>query len=132
MGKKKKEAAAAKKKAQEAAEAKMKAQERVSQDPFDAKFEATMAMRKEALTKVFHMFDLDGGGHLCKAELLKLGQARRKLGQQKGEWTEKSTEALIKKLDGDGDNKVGLNEFVAFFNETLPEDEAGFKKSISD
>ena len=77
------------------------------------------AERQCALERVFGLFDLDGSGTIEAAELMELGQARRRLGQKGGEWTEEKNQRLVEKLGGSEDGQVRCVEFVRHFSSTL-------------
>ena len=57
---------------------------------------------------------------------MQLGQARRKLGQKSGEWTEEKNAKLVRKLDTGGDGTISQKEFVSYFAESLPADRKEF------
>ena len=64
-------------------------------------------MRRAALLqKVYNEFDLDGGGDVGAEELMEVGQARRRLGQKSGEWTEANNRALMRKMGPDEEGIV--------------------------
>ena len=64
-------------------------------------------MRRAALLRaVYHEFDLDGGGDVGAEELMEVGQARRRLGQKSGEWTEANNRALMRKMGPDEEGIV--------------------------
>lgn len=58
------------------------------------------------LSNVYHEFDLDRSGEVGEDELLKLGQARRRLGQQVGEWSAEANKALIEAIGPDEQGAV--------------------------
>jgi hypothetical protein len=64
-------------------------------------------MRRAALLRaVYHEFDLDGGGDVGAEELMEVGQARRRLGQKSGEWTEANNRALMQHIGPDEEGIV--------------------------
>ena len=64
-------------------------------------------MRRAALLqKVYNEFDLDGGGDVGEEELLELGQARRRLGQKSGEWTEANNRTMMQHIGPDEEGIV--------------------------
>ena len=64
-------------------------------------------MRRAALLRaVYHEFDLDGGGDVGAEELMEVGQARRRLGQKSGEWTEANNRALMQQIGPDEEGIV--------------------------
>merc|ERR1712166_1302761 len=87
--------------------------------------------RQHALGKVFHQFDLDDSGEIETKELLALGQARRKLGQKSGAWTEEKNAKLVKNMDTDGDGTVNEKEFSGYFDKSLTKDEAEFEETVA-
>ena len=64
------------------------------------------SQREQALRTVFTKFDLDSSGVIEAKELLALGKARRTLGQKSRLWSEDKNDALVQKLDFNGDGKV--------------------------
>merc|ERR1711865_808535 len=87
--------------------------------------------RYNALCKVFQQFDLDGSGEIETKELLALGQARRKLGQKSGAWTEEKNAKLVKNMDTDGDGTVNEKEFSGYFDKSLTKDQAEFEETVA-
>ena len=64
-------------------------------------------MRRATLLRaVYHEFDLDGGGDVGEEELMEVGQARRRLGQKSGEWTEANNRALMQQIGADEEGIV--------------------------
>ena len=86
--------------------------------------------RYAELVAVHGAMDGDGSGFIEAAELMLLGQARRKLGQQQGAWNADMNTRLMAKIDTNGDGKVGPSEFAAFFDKTLPADPSDFTNTI--
>lgn len=86
----------------------------------DAEALADKKYRVGRLDAVHKLFDLDGGGFVSKAELQELGQARRKMGQKGGQWTEAQNARLVAKIDKDGDGEIDIAEFSGYFHEALP------------
>ena len=82
--------------------------------------------RKGSLRTVFLAFDLDGGSDIGFEELLVLGQARRKLGQKSGDWTEERNKELMRKMGGSQETGVQMPRFVDHFDEILPGDPVEF------
>jgi len=78
--------------------------------------------RETMLREVFAVFDLDGEGTVDTAELLKLGKARRSLGQKSGEWNEEKNARLVRRMDSNRDGTIQEDEFASFFNASLPQD----------
>eukprot|EP00658_Telonema_sp_P-2_P078245 TRINITY_DN7287_c0_g1_i6.p1 TRINITY_DN7287_c0_g1~~TRINITY_DN7287_c0_g1_i6.p1 ORF type:complete len:465 (-),score=192.02 TRINITY_DN7287_c0_g1_i6:334-1728(-) len=76
--------------------------------------------RQEALLKVFKEMDDDDSGYVEAAELLLLGQARRKLGHKQGEWTVEKNDKMVAKMDKNGDGHISAEEFAAHFETILP------------
>ena len=76
-------------------------------------------------------FDLDDSGEIETKELLALGQARRKLGQKSGAWTEEKNAKLVKNMDTDGDGTVNEKEFSGYFDKSLTKDEAEFGEIVA-
>ena len=58
-------------------------------------------------------------------------QARRKLGQKGGEWTEEKNRSLVKKMDVNGDGKISESEFVDYFADALPQNPLSFEEIVS-
>ena len=71
--------------------------------------------RAQRLEEVFNAFDLDSNGTISRGELLRLGSARRRLGQRSGEWNEEKNSALVAKMDKNGDGRIDRDEFVRHF-----------------
>ena len=67
------------------------------------------------------------GGDVGFEELLTLGQTRRKLGQRGGEWTDAMNEKLMDRIGTDSRGNLPLDNFVKYFNETLPSDREAFE-----
>ena len=86
--------------------------------------------RQAELRKVYQEFDLDGGGDVGDDELLLLGQTRRKLGQKSGEWTKTMNDSLMAKIGVDKNGNLPENNFVNYFDETLPSDKPEFIRTI--
>jgi len=63
--------------------------------------------RREQLSRVWQLFDLDGTGHVCTVELSELGVARRELGHKKGEWSEEKNRKMFASVDKDGSGTGG-------------------------
>ena len=76
------------------------------------------------------MFDIDSSGYIEAPDLLRLGKARRELGQKAGEWTTSMNNALIAKMDTYGDGKVGSPNFCQYFDNILPHDMEEFEAII--
>ena len=86
--------------------------------------------RLDKLRQVHRAMDNNNSGYIEAAELMLLGQARRKLGQATGEWTAEANNALLKELDVTGDGHVETTEFVEYFNKALPQDSAEFNTVV--
>ena len=82
------------------------------------------------LLHVFAVFDLDCSGFIETTELLKLGKARRSLGQKSGEWTEEKNARLVQKMDANGDGVISAAEFSEYFEGALTKQQAGFDAII--
>ena len=95
-------------------------------DPQQAK-----ATRAKELRRVFEAFDLDGGGDVGADEMMALGQARRKLGQKSGEWTEEQNKQMLRNMGADSEGNVNASKFVTYFNEKLPTDPTEFAECIA-
>ena len=54
-----------------------------------------LTYRPEMLRAVHKAMDLDNTGYIEAAELMLLGQARRKLGHKSGQWTEEQNQRLV-------------------------------------
>ena len=76
-------------------------------------------------------FDLDDSGEIETKELMRLGQARRKLGQKSGAWSHEKNAKLVKNMDTDGDGTVNEKEFATYFARSLPTDRNDFDEIIS-
>ena len=87
-------------------------------------------LRMSALDEVYHKFDLDGDGELTSDELLVLGQARRKLGQKSGQWTEQANEALVASIGLNSSGGIVKERFVKHFSESLPGQQLQFDREI--
>ena len=83
------------------------------------------------LKKVFSIFDQDGNKNLDKEELMKIGQARKKLGHASS-WSFEQNNALFAALDMNGDGEVEEDEFVTSFEASLPKNEAEFNSIIDE
>eukprot|EP00658_Telonema_sp_P-2_P080992 TRINITY_DN8177_c0_g2_i1.p1 TRINITY_DN8177_c0_g2~~TRINITY_DN8177_c0_g2_i1.p1 ORF type:complete len:502 (+),score=139.24 TRINITY_DN8177_c0_g2_i1:225-1730(+) len=94
--------------------------------------EARQEARAQMLRDVFAEFDLDRSGSVETRELLELGSARRMTGQKQTEWTPEKNRRFLNKLDIDRDGRVSLEEFVEYFGEHLPYDEATFNEVVAD
>ena len=79
---------------------------------------------------MYQEFDTDGGGDVESDELLKLGQARRRLGQKSGEWTNEMNKKLMHKIGMDRRGNLPVHNFVDFFDGSLPHDRAEFELII--
>jgi len=88
--------------------------------------------RPGELAKVFRAFDIDRSGSVETAELMKLGQARRELGQKRGAWTAEKNAKMIANMDqGKKDGLVDKEEFVAYFLKSLgSSDDKAFTATI--
>ena len=86
--------------------------------------------REEALAEVYREFDLDGSGEVGFAELLLLGQTRRKLGQKTGAWTADMYRHLLDKIGTNSDGDVSEHNFVRYFSRTLPNEPASFDQTV--
>ena len=91
---------------------------------------ALLRDRLDKLRQVHRAMDNNNSGYIEAAELMLLGQARRKLGQATGEWTAEANNALLKELDVTGDGHVETTEFVEYFNKALPQDSAEFNTVV--
>ena len=67
----------------------------------DAKLQMEGMRRASLLRAVYHEFDLDGGGDVGEEELMEVGQARRRLGQKSGEWTEANNRTMMQHIGPD-------------------------------
>ena len=62
-----------------------------------------------------------------------IGQARRKLGQKSGEWTEEQNKKLLFNMGADlKTGNVPMEKFVGYFDKSLPPDMTGFNKTMDD
>jgi len=84
------------------------------------------------LEDVHRAFDIDNSGFIEAKELMLLGQARRKLGQKEGEWTEEMNQRMLDRMDSHGNGKVDRQEFAKYFERILPENAAEFVKTIQE
>ena len=75
--------------------------------------------------------ETDRSGHIEAAELSTLGQARRKVGQRKGEWTKGMNQRMVDRMDSSGDGKIGADEFAQHFDQVLSSDAAEFDATIT-
>jgi len=85
--------------------------------------------RRLQLRKVFELFDFDANGAVDKQELMKVGQARRRLGHATG-WSAPQNEALFAALDLNQDGAVAKEEFITAFEESLPKAMSQFNMVI--
>jgi len=83
-----------------------------------------------ALSKVFKLFDLDGGGDIGEEELMLLGKARRAAGHRSGEWTDEQNKAMMKRMGMNRNGCVSEEAFVVYFDNTLPRDASQFEQAI--
>jgi len=86
--------------------------------------------RRDALLGVFAAFDLDRNGTVGPDEMFQLGTMRRELGQKQGEWTRDMNMRLFRRIDADGDGKLQREEFVQFFEKSLPVQDSEFRAII--
>ena len=99
--------------------------------PIDfAVFENTSTQRQELLGVVHKVMDADTSGYIEAAELMLLGQARRKLGHKKGEWTEEQNQTLVDKVDGSGTGRIIAADFAEHFDRILPGNREEFIQNI--
>jgi len=82
--------------------------------------------RLRALSKVFKLFDLDGGGDIGEEELMLIGRARRVAGHKSGEWTAAQNRAMMRRMGMHQGGLVGEEAFVIYFDNTLPRDAKQF------
>ena len=71
-------------------------------------------------------------GHIESSELMRLGAARRSLGQATGEWNEAKNKRMVGKMGGGSSGTVTSSKFVNYFLEnlsTLPD--TAFKQTIA-
>jgi len=61
---------------------------------------------------------------------MKLGTARRSLGQKSSAWTPEKNAKLVAKIDKDGDGEIDKNEFVTHFDGMLPRDQLDFDNTV--
>jgi len=87
--------------------------------------------RTSKLTIVFNEFDLDCGGTVGRVEMFALGQARRKLGQKSSSWTEQKNNDMLRKM-GAEDGEVTEENFVTYFDSSLPQEEGEFQQKITE
>jgi len=78
--------------------------------------------RDGRLKFVFKRVDFDGSGYIDAAELMKLGHSRRMSGHKQCDWTAERNDALVKKIDINGDGRISADEFTRHFNCALPRD----------
>ena len=83
------------------------------------------------LRVVYREFDLDGSGRVGAEEMLALGQARRKLGQKKGEWTHEMNMNLMKIMGMDQNEHVSMDNFVEYFDSKLPRNQNDFELNMA-
>ena len=93
-------------------------------------FDNLSSERQDMLRAVHKAMDDDNSGFIEAAELMELGQARRKLGHKSGEWTEEQNQRLVDKMDVNGDGHVHANEFCKYFDRILPGDCAEFIQNV--
>jgi len=91
---------------------------------------SSLLHRVSGLQKVYREFDLDGGGDVGAEEMLELGQARRKLGQKSGEWTEEKNMKMMKEMGMDDAGNVSMENFVDFFVTKLQMSDREFDKNM--
>ena len=84
-----------------------------------------------ASRQVYREFDLDGNGEVGADEMLELGQARRRLGQKSGKWTQEMNQNMLNRMGADRHRNVTMESFVSYFEEKLGTDEAWFKMEIA-
>eukprot|EP00658_Telonema_sp_P-2_P065886 TRINITY_DN55029_c0_g1_i4.p1 TRINITY_DN55029_c0_g1~~TRINITY_DN55029_c0_g1_i4.p1 ORF type:complete len:463 (+),score=113.23 TRINITY_DN55029_c0_g1_i4:235-1623(+) len=86
--------------------------------------------RLMALREVFERFDVDKSGRVTPDELMKLGAARRQLGQKTGVWTKVQNDKLLRTLDTDNDGACSCLEFAVSFAERLPTEAVEFRATL--
>ena len=82
------------------------------------------------LRKVYQIFGVQGNGSVGAAELLVLGQTRRKLGQKPGEWTHQHNAALMNKIGTDSAGNLPEENFVRYFDSNLPAERHNFDELV--
>jgi len=100
-------------------------------EPYVDTRKAQKEKRMAALKEVYNAFDLDGEGDVGADEMLALGQARRRLGQKDGEWTQEMNKNLLQKMKADRKGNVTVENFCKYFSDMLPTDEKEFERNIS-
>jgi len=89
--------------------------------------------RRQQLSEVFQLFDLDGNNILQSSELMELGLARRECGQKESVWTAAKNQRLVSRLDRNKHTGViEEEEFVVYFNRSLSNDPQEFLTVIAD
>ena len=88
--------------------------------------------RQAALKQVFAAFDLDGEGSVESHELMTLGEARQRGGQKARKWTAEKNAAMLRKLDTNGDGVIDMEEFVQYFDKSLPKAKLEFDETIEE
>jgi len=83
-----------------------------------------------ALETIYRIFDLDESGQVGFEEMLALGQARRSLGQKKGDWTREMNQRMMERMNADDEGMISLRNFADFFEAALPIDETIFQETI--
>jgi hypothetical protein len=76
--------------------------------------------------------DIDGSGFIESGELMLLGQARRKLEQKEGEWTDEMNERIVTRMSTSGDSKVSPEQFAKYFDRALPGAPSEFNKVMKE
>jgi len=89
---------------------------RESQEPEPAPLpeEPVFETRMARLHRFFNGFDTDVSGAWDRSELNLIAY-----GMHQGKWTEKQTDALMRRMDTDGDGRVSFEEFLEFYRPAL-------------
>ena len=87
--------------------------------PARQQFLRESVLRKNKLTSLFAALE-DGQETIRSADLMRFGKALRELGHKTGEWTAKKNNRAMGKIDADNDNRINVDEFVGYFDRTLP------------
>lgn len=93
--------------------------------------QATRDRRASKLTAVFSAWDMNQSGSLDREEIALIGWV-----MHDGKWTDRQTNALMKRCDLNGDGEVACDEFLDFYKGTLYDqagqmDEAQFERGLS-
>ena len=84
----------------------------------------------DQLKAAFEAFDPHDKGYITPEEIFTLCQVRRRL-SGKTEWTRENNDRLVGRMDLRGTGRINSRDFVTFFNELLPQEEAKFARDVS-